>query len=662
MRNRLIVAVFCVLFLLCGPLSLAQEAGQAPPGGAGEQFISINLTGDVDLRTFLAYVSDRTGKRFIYDDAKFPSKKVTLLAPMKLPEDKLFSLLEAMLEYEGFALEPVGDWLIKVQRVQEAASKPLPFFLPEEVADIPDSDAMITLAYKLEYVGVNEMKTALATFLGATQAGAAWLQRSNIMIITGYARNIRRIVDIIRMVDNPDNVPVYEIIPLQHTDAETLGRQIARVLQAESAILGADRGQQPQVEVDIATNSLIVVAVPDGLRKIKDLIAVLDVKPEPGKRNFKIYRLKNAKAEDVAPTLQALIQDRPSGVRPVPGARGARGAPPGQPRAVAGTLGAAQVRIMGDDAQNAIIVIAPPDVQSEVEYLITELDRRRPQVVITALVVQVSGNETLDWGVELASWGKDGIGVTDFGFSTYDYTTGERVITEGLGLTGAVINDDQIPVLLRALLVDSGGKIVAKPKIVVNDNAPAKFQSEEDQPFTSVNTVTSTTATTSFGGYESAGTTLDIVPHIGEGDYLGLEISINLSQFTGEAPSPEVPPARRRDTLTTELTVPDQATIVIGGLSGYFSTEAVSKVPILGDIPLLGALFRRTRTVRDDSTEYIFIKAQIARDEDFKRLLDISGEATDDAKRLEATIERRDDAVAQRAFQDEAEPSAEEQQ
>ncbi|MHC4714649.1 MAG: secretin N-terminal domain-containing protein [Planctomycetota bacterium] len=638
---------------------LAQETAQAPSGGAGERFISINLTGEVDLRTFLDYVSDRTGKVFLYDN-KF-SGKVTLLAPVKLPEDRLFDLLEAMLEYEGFALEPVGDWLIKVQRAQEAATKPLPFYRPEDLADIPDSDTMITLAYKLEYVGVPEIQTSLATFLGAARTGAAWLQRSNIIIITDYARNIRRIVDIIRMVDNADNVPDYEIIPLEYADAETLGRQIARVLQAESAILGASKGQQPQVEVDIATNSLIVVAVPAGLEKIKGLIADLDVEPEPGKRNFKIYRLKNATAEDVAPTLQALIQDRPSGVRarPVPGARGA---PPAQARAVAGTLGAAQVRIMGDEAQNAVIVIAPPDVQLEVEYLINELDRRRPQVVITALVVQVSGNETLDWGVELASWGKDGIGVTSFGFSTYDYATGERVIEEGLGLTGAVINDDQIPVLLRALRVDSGGKIVARPKIVVNDNAEAQFQSEEDQPFTSVNTVTSTTATTSFGGYESAGTTLNITPHIGEGDYLGLEISLNLSQFTGEAPSPEVPPARRRDTLTTELTVPDQATIVIGGLSGYFSTEAVSKVPILGDIPLLGALFRRTRTVRDDSTEYIFIKAQIARDEDFERLLGISNEATEDAKRLEATVERRKDAVAQRAFQDEAEPSAEEQQ
>ncbi len=322
-------------------------------------------------------------------------------------------------------------------------------------------------------------------------------------------------------------------------------------------------------------------------------------------------------------------------MRAVPGA-GARGPAGAGAGAGGGLISAGDLRIIGDENSNTVIVFGPADAQAEIEALIKELDKRKSQVLIEALVVQVSGGDNLDVGVELASWGSDGIGVSAFGFSTYDYTTGTRTIKEDLGVTGAVIKNGEIPMLLRALLVEDSGKIISRPRLLANDNKEATFKSLDQQPTTQVNAISSNTSTTSFQGYQDAGTTLTITPQISEGGYLTLDITLEISQFTGTSEDASVPPPKRTDSLKSTITVPDKSTIVIGGLSGYHLTETIKQVPILGRIPILGALFRRTTRTRDDATEYIFIKAQIAKDEGFEDLLGISKDAEDKSVELEA--------------------------
>ncbi|MCD6405251.1 MAG: type II secretion system secretin GspD [Planctomycetes bacterium] len=643
MRTFLNTLAGCSAVLLClfftPDCPAAEEAADAAAGpAAAQKMISLNLSGPVDLPVFLDYVSKRTGKHFLYDESF--SGRVTLLAPTKVPETTIFSLLEAMLEVKGYALVPAGGNLIKVVKTAVATKKPTPLYLPEDIPNLPDTDTLVSLAYHLRYVGTKEVTKILEPLGGTGKGAVVALERSSIIIITDYARNIKRLVTFIRMMDNEDTIPQVKIFTLEFASAESLAQQITRAIKAESANLGTDAKRVPAVDFDMSTNSLILVATSPEMARIEKLIEMLDVEPEAGSRNIWIYRLKNATAEKVAGTLQQLIQGRPSGVRVVPGARR-----PGQARSrtpVSGTLGSADVRVIGDEGQNAVIVMAPPEVQVEIAALLEELDRRKPQVLIEALVIVVSSGSDKDVGVELASWGGEsehgGIGATNFDFSTYDYATGVRTITEGLGLTGAVINNAEIPILLRSLLVENDGRVISRPRILANDNSEANFTSVDEEPYTSINTITSTTATTSYGGSEEAGTKLTITPHISEGDYLSLDIALEISQFTGKATSSEVPPAKRSDTVTTAVTVPDKSTIVIGGLSGFHSSETVSKVPILGDIPLLGLLFRRTQTTRDDTTEYIFIKAQIIRDEDFGDLKDLSQESHEKARKLEAAI------------------------
>jgi len=619
-----------------------RPAPQPAATAAGQKTISlvkINFTGEVDLRAFLDYVSKATGKNFLYDD-KSLAGRVILLAPTEIPEDRLFELLESLLEYEGFALEPSSTGLIKVRRSGDLLKRPIPLLMPEDLDALADSDKIVTTAYELAYISVTEVQTAVAPLVSVPQGSIAPIQRSNMLLVTDTVSNLKRIARIVRRMDNEKNVPKLEIIQCKFAKAETLAGQIARVVRTQETG-GAQPSQQQALNFDYdpSSNSVIVVAPEPTLVKVRRLVAMLDVEPPASASTWRIYPLKNTKAEDVATTLKQLSEGMPTGVvRGVPGMQ-----PPRAPGAeMPGPITVGEVKILGDKNTNSIIVVGPVAAQRSIADLIAALDKRRNQVLIEALVVQVSGGSELDIGAELATWagGEHGAGaVTSFNFSKYDYTKGTRAISEGEGLTNWIVNSAEIPFLLRMLLVENGGKIISRPRLLANDNTEARFESIDESPYTSVSSVTTNTSTTSFSGYQKAGTELKITPHISEKEYLSLEIELNLSQFTGAGiagteTTPGVPPPRRSDNLKTAVTVPNQTTIVIGGLSGAHKTEMIRQVPVLGKIPLLGALFRRKVTKIDDTIEYIFIKAQIASDEDFSDLRGLSKESELESEKL----------------------------
>lgn len=611
--------------------------------GAPQRMVTINLSGEVDLRVFLDYVSKATGKNFLYDGSVF-SGSVIMLAPTQIPEDSLFALLESLLEFKGFALVPGANNLIRVVRTTEAPKKPMPLLLAEDIEQIPDSDKVVTAAYQMKYINVPDVQTAIGPLISGGPGLLIPVTRANIIVITDSVSNLKRIVRVIKWMDDEKNTPKLEIIQCKFTKAETLAGQIARVIRAQETSAGAPAQQQASnFDYDPASNSVIVVGTEPTLLKVRQLVARLDVEPPASTSTRRIYQLKNTKAEEVANTLKQLSEGAPSGVRVMPGVVQPGARQPGAEGQPASAFTVGELRIIGDKNTNSIIVFGPASAQREIEALIAELDKRRPQVLIEALVVQGTAGSNLDIGVELADKGTRGLGATSFGFSEYDFATGTRTIdNEALGLTGAVLHEGDVPLLLRALLVENTGKIISRPKILANDNYKATFKSLDQSPYTTVSSVTSNTSTTTFGGYAEAGTTLTITPHINEEKHLTLDIELVISQFTGAAVrgtenTPGVPPPKREDQLITSVAVPDQSVIVIGGLSGNHKTETTRSVPVLGKIPVLGALFRRKVAVDDNTIEYIFIKAQIASREDFSDLQAMSKEAEDTSREFEET-------------------------
>ncbi|HOI56081.1 MAG TPA: secretin N-terminal domain-containing protein [Phycisphaerae bacterium] len=285
--------------------------------------------------------------------------------------------------------------------------------------------------------------------------------------------------------------------------------------------------------------------------------------------------------------------------------------------------------VTADPNTNTIIVIAPPPVQAIYERLIRMLDKRRPQVMIEVTLVTLDTSNNFSLGVELSK--ADAVGAngqyltfSSFGLAAADAATGALTLQPGVGFNGILLDPDSVNVVLRALASEGRSEVLSAPRVLVNDNATASLSSVAESPFTSVN-ASDTVATTSFAGYASAGTTVSVSPHISEGDHLMLQYSLTLNSFTGEGAA-GIPPPRQTNTLSSEVTIPDGYTIIVGGLNRKDAAESISKLPILGDIPILEYLFSSRSKNRSENTLFVFIRPVILRDDQFEDLRYLSAQ------------------------------------
>ena len=277
--------------------------------------------------------------------------------------------------------------------------------------------------------------------------------------------------------------------------------------------------------------------------------------------------------------------------------------------------------IVADVNTNTLIITAEPAVQSLYEELIRHLDQRRPQVLIEVTFVTLDTSDGFSFGVEV-SRSDDGdnkvLTFSSFGLSEVDANTGALSLIPGLGFNGTIIRPDIADIVVRALSTSGRAQVTSAPRLLVNDNASGTLNSVTDAPTTSIN-ASNTVSTTSFSGFESAGTTINVTPHISEGDHLKLEYSITLSAFTGEG-SDGIPPPRQRNEMSSEVTIPDGYTVIVGGLTRTDTSETISKVPLLGDIPILEYLFSNRSVTSTQSTLFVFMRPIILRDDQFRDL------------------------------------------
>ncbi len=276
-----------------------------------------------------------------------------------------------------------------------------------------------------------------------------------------------------------------------------------------------------------------------------------------------------------------------------------------------------------DEHTNSILAIGSREFHAQLESLINDLDRHRPQVLIEMTLVAITLSDALELGVELEAldlgdaW--DYIVFTNFGLSSIDLTTGQRILTPGVGANGVLLSPERVPVLLRTLASRGVARVISTPRILVADNARGTLRNVDEAPFTSVN-ASDTVATTSFAGFESAGTMLSVTPHIAEGDHLTLEYELTFSNFTGGSSNATVPPPRTTNSFTSTVEVPDGYTVVTGGLVVDNKSEALSEVPLLGRIPILGKLFQSSSRQKTRTKIFAFIRPVILRDDKFAEL------------------------------------------
>lgn len=286
-----------------------------------------------------------------------------------------------------------------------------------------------------------------------------------------------------------------------------------------------------------------------------------------------------------------------------------------------------QVVVTADPMTNSIVVVAPPEVQRVYEQLIRTLDRRRPQVLVEVTVVTIDTTNNFSLGVEISKSGTFENGKTlsfsSFGLSEVDADTGQLTLTPGLGFNGAIISADVADVVIRALSANSRARVSSAPKILVNDNATGLLSSVNEAPFTTVNTSNSVSSSTTFGGFVTAGTTITVTPHIGEGDHLQLEYNVALNNFTDKG-SGGVPPPRQTNAIESTITVPDGNTIIVGGLTRTSDQFSKQGIPFLEQIPVFEYLFSNRTETKERSTLFVFIRPIILRDDQFKDLKHLS--------------------------------------
>lgn len=494
----------------------------------------------------------------------------------------------------------------------------------------PESEvALLKLTHAEPQTLAQQLNQILAAKYGAS-AGASLTAihvaadpRTGQLILIGAPERVAATKTLVASLDVPQSL-VTKTYTFRAVSPERVDRLVAQL-----ATSSGDR-RTYQSAVDKESGVLVATTTAELHQRIETLQSQLDVEKTGAASPIRFYKLSNAVADDVLATIRSMGESSVSAKGAVysgPATQPASPTPTGD--GILPMVRLSDATITSDRNTNTIIVVADPGSQQTYEQLIKMLDKRRPQVLIECTIVSLNTSDGFTFGVEVSAFGGAGgtdfLSFTQFGLSRVNLDTGELELRPGTGFNGTVLNASVAQVVIQALKSNSRARVVAAPRILVNDNAKGELASVNKVPFTSVN-AGDTIATTTLGGQAEAGTKITVTPHISEGDHLSLEYVVSLSSFTGSPANPNVPPPSQENRVESQVTIPDGSTIVVGGLNSTNVTNAVDKVPLLGDVPGLGALFQRKRDSTDNNTLFVFIRPVILRDDQFADLKYISGE------------------------------------
>ncbi len=463
--------------------------------------------------------------------------------------------------------------------------------------------------------------------------------RTNTLIVAGVRNDINRVQEVVASLDVPRKVKqvVYRPQVISPSRLNSLIKKVLDPQEIKRDYRGAD---------DKTSGTLVVTATESIHAQVEALIAEVDQLPHRKPNPVRFYKLINTVAEDVLETLKSL--EGKSGLSSVlfgsdefADSGGGEVLFEEDTAAEEGDVaddtgggddeegsGKRKATIAADTYTNSIIVIAPPEQQLIYEQVIRQLDQRRPQVLVETTIVALDTSDDFSLGVEIGdsfSQGGEGklITFSKFGIGINN-NDGSLGIADPapLGLNVALLSPNMADIVIKALAQDSNTRLVSMPRILVNDNEKGTLKSKAQEPFT-VSTISGEFQTTSSETAE-AGTEITVEPHISEGDYLQLSYEVELSSFTAEASEGQRPPSQT-NSVSSRVTIPDNHTIVVGGLNRTDYRKSVTKIPLLGDIPLLEHLFRSVSEDRQDTTLFIFIKPTILRDDRFRDLKYLSG-------------------------------------
>ncbi len=647
-------ALFCVAIAALPHVAVAQGAAAssptAPARSSGET-VMLNFVG-AEIEAAVRAIGQFTGRQFVIDPRVRGT--INLVTERPVTKAQAYEQMLAALRLQGFTIVEAAsrDGISRIVPEADAKLQGGQVVVPSTSA--PRGDQVVTQVFRLRYESATNMVPVLRPLIAPNNTISAY-PANNSLVITDYAENLRRIGRIIEAIDAPAAAES-EFVQLKHALAMDIATIANRALDegARAAGQATDGGQRIQIMAEPRTNTLILrAASPARLALAKNLIARLD-QPSLTPGNINVVYLRNAEAVKLAPLLRAVLSTDPSfvpqsgsaalsGTSITTGPQGGLGqqlqqatAPQSQGTAASGgsgSGGALAGMIQPDAATNSLIITAPEPLYRNIRTIIEKLDVRRAQVVIESLIVEVQADKAAEFGIQwqdlsgLNSNSTRVIGGTNFGGAGANIITAAGDLTTlGQGLNIGVIRGKvtipgigeitNLGFLARALETKADANVLSQPNIQTLDNEEAKFLVGQNVPFvTGSFTQTGTAATNPFQTFErkDVGLQLRVKPQISEGGVVRLALYIESSSVAPSTASGQLITNKR--SFESVVLVEDGNFVVVSGLIEDRTTNSQSKVPLLGDLPFVGGLFRYENRDRKRTNLMVFLRPIIVRDE-----------------------------------------------
>ena len=571
--------------------------------------ITLNLK-DADIRALISTVSKFTGKNFIIDPRV--KAKVTVISANTLTPEAVYEVFLSVLQVHGYAAVPTGS-VIKIVPEVNAKQGPLPLSGSKDIFPL---DELVTKIIRLDHVPASQLVPILRPLV-PQQGHLAAYNPTNTLIITDHAGNIQRLMKIIAGVDRPDSDEL-EIIPLKHASAS----ELVRILNSLNAGGTAkDASKKIKLAADDRTNSILVTGDRSSRLRIRATITYLDTPLEDGGGNTHVIYLKYAKAENLVTILTGLKEQ---------GAKARTAKAKAAPvKVTSGSVISQNAIIQADEETNALIITADPNTVKNLKAVIRQLDIRRAQVLVEAIIAEITTNNQKEVGVGIAVDGttRDSgalpAGISNFAgvgdlLAAVVSGTPPTSLPSGLsfGLGGDNGSGIRYGALLRALQTDQNTNILSTPNIVTLDNEEAELIVGQNLPFVT-GSFTGTGSTNPNNPFQTierqdVGLTLKVTPQINEGDTVQMVIEQEVSSVIPGTFEQGI--ATRKRSIKTSVLVDDGGILILGGLIADEVSDTESKVPLLGDIPIIGFLFRTENTTKSKQNLMVFLRPTILRD------------------------------------------------
>jgi len=594
-----------------GPVQGPQARQPAEPGQASDKkaqedldqpYVTIDFD-NVDLPVFIKFISELTGKNFVVDDAV--RGKVTIVSPTKISADEAYKVFESVLEVHGFATVPAGS-IIKIVPAVSARSKSLETRL--RAGAVSAEDKLVTQLIPLRYADPEELKKLFTPMISKNSVIASY-PPTRTLIVTDVLSNIERLLRITRAIDVEGVGEEISVIPLRHAVATKLAKSLDTVFQKNIRRAKAAQPLEPEVRIvpDERTNSLILLASEDDTLKIKQLVKLLDREPPRGEGDIRVIYLQHANAEDLTKVLTNLPSKKTEGTE--------KGKAP---------VISKEAQIVADKATNSLVITASKDDYLVLEEVIRKLDIPRMMVYIEALIMEVNVEKDFSLGVEwegIKTFSYDGKQGAAFAGSTLGESSRiasalKGTLTKGfsLGVIGetieiAGIKFPNLAAVAHAYQQDMDVNILSTPQLLTTDNEEAEIMVGKNIPYITSKNITEALQNYSNYEYKDVGVTMKVTPQISQERFVRLKIFQEVSRLIATSES-DRPSTYKRSTQTT-VVVKDGNTVVIGGLIGDETTHIDYKVPCLGNMPLLGWLFKSTSKRIERTNLFVFLTPRI---------------------------------------------------